>query len=108
MVRLIRSSTRAAPRSVANATLRSLTESSSLIAVPDGAAGGGAPDARIQHVAQSVAEEVEAHHGQEDGEAWGQRIPPGVGQEFARLRDRAPPLGRGRRRPEAEEAERGR
>src|SRR5207244_8648332 len=77
------------------------TESSSSIA-----AAPGSPYSRIEDVAKAVAEQVEAHDGEEDGEPGRRRVPPRVGQELARLRDGPAPLGRGRGRPESEEAER--
>src|ERR1700675_617334 len=107
MARLIRSSTCATPRFVVNSTESSLTESSSDMGIgrrrPDRAAR--AADARIQHVAEPVAQEIEAHHGEEDGEARRGGIPPGIRQELARLRNRASPFGRRRGGPEPEETE---
>ena len=104
MSRLIPSSTRATPRSVANshpqvphAEQLSHRRSAWLRRMP-----------RIEHVAQAVAQQVEAHDGEEDGQARRRRVPPGVGQELARLGDRPAPLRRRRRRAEPEEAERGR
>src|SRR5262245_767454 len=99
MSRLMRSSTRAGPWSVGNWTLSPRTERRSVIAL-DGPARARrrAADARVEHVTQAVAQEVEAHDGEEDGEAGGCRVPPGVGQELAGLGDRAAPLGRRGRR----------
>src|SRR6266404_9893257 len=100
--RVMPSSTCATPPSVTKSTLSPRTESSSGI-------GGRAAPAQpwVEDVAQPVAEQVEAHDGEEDGEARRRGVPPRVGQELARLRDRAAPLGRGRRRAEPEEAEGG-
>src|SRR5262245_36868533 len=108
MARLMRSSTCATPWSVANSTDRSLTERRSAIGRPGGPGGAArAADARVEHVAQAVAQEVEAHDGQEDGDAGRGGVPPRVGQELARLGDGAAPLRRGRRGTEAEKAEGG-
>src|SRR5438876_11456574 len=100
--RLMPSSTWATPPSVTKSTRKPRTDRSSVIACD-----AGAPQARIEDVAQTVAEQVEAHDGEKDREPGGRGIPPRVGQELARLRDRPAPLGRGRRRPEPEKAQRG-
>src|SRR5207302_9182292 len=91
--RLIPSSTRAGPRSVPKLTSSPRTESSCRAgACPPPPPSAivhrpAAPQAGIEHVAQAVAEQVEAHDGEEDGQTGGQRVPPGGGQELARLRD---------------------
>src|SRR5215510_2899477 len=51
---------------------------------------------RVEHVAQPVAEEIEAEHGGEDGHAWEGRAPPGRGEELPALHDHVAPA-RGRR-----------
>src|SRR5262249_28867136 len=103
MSRLTPSSTSATPRSVTKSTRSPRTDSSgSLIA-----RRMGPPQPRVQDIAQPVAEQVEAHDGEEDREARRRRIPPRIGQELARLGDGASPFGCGRRRAQAEEAERG-
>src|SRR5262249_52988687 len=99
--RLMPSSTCATPPSVTKSTLSPRTDSNSVIA------GGAAAHARIEDVAQPVADQVEAHDRQGDGEPGGRRVPPGLRQELARLGDGPAPFGRGWRRPEPEEAERG-
>src|SRR5690348_14011094 len=101
--RLIPSSTWAGPRSVAKSTRSPRTASSSAIAGPRPPA-----QPRVEHVAQAVAEQVEAHHGEEDGQARRRRVPPCIRQEFAGFRDGPAPLRGGRRGSEPEEAERGR
>src|SRR5215510_8625746 len=102
MSRLMPSSTWATPPSVTKSTRRPRTESSSAIA-----RGTAAAQPRVQDVAQAVAQQIEAHDREEDGHARRRRVPPRVGQELTRLGDRPPPLRRGRRRPQAEEAQRG-
>src|SRR5438270_243674 len=92
MSRFIPSSTCAGPRSVAKSTRNPRTASSSAIARRAAAA-----QPRIEHIAQAVAEQVEAHDGEEDRQARRRRVPPRVRQELARLRDRPPPLRRRRR-----------
>src|SRR5882724_4907697 len=100
--RLMPSSTCATPPSVTKSTLSPRTDRSSVIA------SGAAPaQPRVEDVAQPVTEQVEAHDGEEDGDTRRRRVPPRVREELARLRDRPAPLGRGRRRPEPEEAQRG-
>src|ERR1700736_4049248 len=98
IVRLTPSSTRAGPDSVANETKRFST--SRRLAPADGTA-----DPRVEHVTQAVAEEIESHHDEEDREPGRERVPPGLGQELARLGNHAAPLGRRRRRAQPEEAE---
>src|SRR5438105_1926328 len=97
--KLTPSSTRASPAAVANERKR-LSTSSSL--------SPGTSDPRIEHVAQAVAEEVEPHHDEEDGEPGRKRVPPRLRKEFARLRDHASPFRRRRRRAEPQEPERAR
>src|SRR5215813_4335825 len=100
--RLMRSSTCATPWSVTKSTSSRRTESNSAIA------GTLAPaEARVEHVAEAVAEQVEAHDGEEDGEPGRGGVPPCGREELARLRDRSAPLRRRWRRPESEKAQRG-
>src|SRR5688572_15052699 len=73
MSTLIRSSTRATPWSVTKSTARSRTDRSSL-----GMALPGPPDPGVQDVAEPVAEQVEPHDGQEDGQPRRGRVPPGL------------------------------
>src|SRR6185503_4031733 len=102
--RLMPSSTWAGPPSVTKSTLSPRTERSSAIAaIPHGPA---AAQPRIEDVAQAVAEQVEAHDGEEDGQARRRRVPPRIREELARLGDRPAPLGRRRRRPQPEKSER--
>src|SRR5215468_12434197 len=70
-------------------------------------APAGPAETRVQHVAEGVAEHVEAEHGQRDGQAWVDRHPrclreeraPGTGEHGAPRRIR-------RRDTEAQEGER--
>src|ERR1700730_14467122 len=101
IVRLTPSSTRAGPDSVANETKRFST--SRRLSPADGTA-----DPRVEHVTQTVAEEVESHHDEEDREPGRERVPPRLGEKLARLGNHAAPLGRRRRRAQTEEAERAR
>src|ERR1051326_8464018 len=101
MVRLTPSSTRAGPDSVANETKRFSTSRRL-------ASAGGTADPRVEDVTQAVAQEIEPHHDEEDREAGRERVPPGLGQELARLGNHAAPFGRGRRRAEPQESERAR
>src|SRR5262245_8999410 len=102
MSRLMPSRTWATPPSVTKSTRRPRTESSSAIA-----GGAAATQPRVEDVAQAITQQVEAHHGEEDGQARRRRVPPRIRQKLARLGDGPAPLRRGRRRAEAEEAERG-
>src|SRR5690349_19291021 len=99
LVRLTPSSTRAGPPPVADETKGFST--SRRFAPADGTA-----DPRIEHVTQAVAQEVEPHHDEKDRQSRRERVPPGLREEFARLGNHATPLGRRRRRTQAEEAER--
>src|ERR1051326_533683 len=101
MVRLTPSSTRAGPDSVANETKRFSTSRRLTSA-------GGTADPRVEHVTQAVAQEIESHHDEEDRKPGRERVPPGLGQELARLGNHAAPLRRGRRRAEPQESERAR
>src|SRR6185503_12580058 len=73
-VRLTPSSTLAVPASVAKETRRFSTSRRL-------SPGGGTSDPRVEDVAQAVAQEIEAHHDEEDGKPGCQRRPPGFGQE---------------------------
>src|ERR1700730_507560 len=86
IVRLTPSSTRAEPDSVANETKRFSTSRRL-------ASAGGTADPRVEHVTQTVAEEVEPHHDEEDRKAGRERVPPGLGEELARLGNHAAPFG---------------
>src|SRR6478672_7583524 len=99
IAKLTPSSTRASPASVANETRRRSTSRSL-------SPGDATTDPWIEDIAQAVAQQVEAHHDEEDGKPGRQGRPPGLGQELARLRDHAPPFRSRRRRAEAEEAQR--
>src|ERR1700761_6363477 len=90
--RLTPSSTRATPASVVKDTDRSRTDNSS---------ASIAPHPRIEHVAQPVTEQVEAHPHQQDRDAWSRGIPPGLWQKAAAFGDHAAPFGRGWRGAEA-------
>src|SRR5215467_12849904 len=77
-----------------------------------GGRGAGAPPAearldnsRIQCVAQPVAEQVEAQHGDEDGQAGERGDPPGRGQELPTLDDHVAPARQRRLSPEPEVAQ---
>src|SRR5262249_54227274 len=101
IVRLTPSSTLAAPASVAKVTQRWSTSRSL-------SPGVATSDPWVKHVAQAIAQKIEAHHDQEDGKARRQRGPPGLGQELAGFGDHAAPLRRRRRGAEPKEAERAR
>src|SRR6185295_4454786 len=88
-LRLTASSTRAGPSSVRKLILSSETSS-------NGSTVMRAPEARVEYVTQTVAQKIETHHHGKDGETRGQRIPPRLRQEFARLGDHATPFGCGR------------
>src|SRR5689334_20931563 len=88
-LRLTASSTRAGPSSVPKLMLSSETSSNASTVM-------GAPEARVEHVTQAVAQKIETHHHGKDGEARGERVPPGLRQEFAGLGDHAAPFGRRR------------
>src|SRR5919204_17555 len=92
-----RRSARAGPRSVTKSTRRLRTASSSAITRRPAAA-----QSWIEHVAEAIAEQIEAHDREEDRQPGRRRIPPRVRQEFARLGDGAAPLRRRRRRAEAQ------
>ena len=62
-------------------------------------------EARIQLVAQPVAEEVEGHYGDEDGEAGDGGNPPGVSEPVPAIGHHGTPGGFGWRNACAEEAE---
>src|SRR5262249_49099761 len=98
-VRLTPSSTLAVPASVRKETRR-LSTSSRL------SPGVATSHPWVEHVAQAIAQKIEAHHDEKDGKAGRQRGPPGLGQELARFGDHAAPFRRRRRGPEAQEAER--
>src|SRR5262245_45255244 len=102
MSRLMPSRTWAMPPSVTKSTRRPRTESRSAIAC-----GAAAAQPRVEDVTQAVAQQIEAHHGEKDGQARRRRVPPRIGEELARLGDGPAPLRRGRRRAEAEEPQRG-
>src|ERR1043166_6278587 len=89
IVRLTPSSTRAGPDSVANETKRFSTSRRL-------ASAGGTADPRVEYVTQAVAQELDPHHDEEDREPGRERVPPGLGQELARLGNHAAPFGRGR------------
>src|SRR6516165_11532043 len=99
MLKLTPSSTLAAPCSVANETRRFSTSRRL-------SPGACTANPWIEDIAQPIAQEVEAHHYEKDGKSRCQRIPPGLGQEFARFGDHAPPFRRRRWCAETEEAER--
>src|SRR5437879_2866056 len=101
IVRLTPSSTRAGPDSVAKETKRFSTSRRL-------ASAGGTANPRVKHVTQTVAQEIEPHHDEEDRKAGRERVPPGLGEELARLGNHAAPLGRRRRRAQPQEAERAR
>src|SRR5262249_40024581 len=101
IVKLTPSSTLAVPTSVAKVTQRWSTSRSL-------SPGVATSDPWVEHVAQAIAQKIEAHHDQEDGKARRQRRPPGLGQELAGFGDHAAPLRRRRRGAEPEEAERAR
>src|SRR5436190_14548337 len=104
--RLTLSSTRATPLSAWNESDSAVTSSSGGAASPGTV---GAPsDARVEHVAQSVAQQVEPHDDEQDRDARRGRVPPRLRQEFAAFRDHAAPFRRRRRGAETEKAERGR
>src|SRR4029453_6615537 len=73
MSRLMESSTWATPPSVTKSTLSSRTDRSSVIA-----RGTAAAQPRVEDVAQAVAEQVESHDGEEDGQAGRRRVPPRI------------------------------
>src|SRR5581483_5335070 len=89
--RLTVSSTRATPLSAWNETDKPAMSS-------NGCASGGTidapPDPRVEHIAQPVAKQVEAHHDEQDRDPRRGRVPPGLRQEFAAFRDHAPPIRR--------------
>src|SRR5215472_17751291 len=99
IVKLTPSSTLATPCSVANETRRFSTSRRL-------SPGDCTANPWIEDIAQPIAQEVEAHHYEKDGKSRCQRIPPGLGQEFARFGDHAPPFRRRRWCAETEEAER--
>src|SRR5262249_1393736 len=63
------------------------------------------PEAPVEDVAEAVAEQVHGEHRHHDGEAGKRGDPPRLAQVVAPLAQHAPPLGRGRRAAETEEAE---
>src|SRR5262249_29490446 len=62
-------------------------------------------NSRIRCVAQPVAEQVEAQHGDEDGQAGERGDPPGRGQELPALDDHVAPARQRRLSPETEVAQ---
>src|SRR5215813_3971424 len=77
-----------------------------------GGSGAGTPPAearldnsRIRCVAQPVAEQVEAQHGDEDGQAGERGDPPGRGQELPALDDHVAPARQRRLSPQPEVAQ---
>src|SRR5580698_6860324 len=97
------SSTRATPSSVRIDTFRPRTESSGIMAPHS----SRPPDAGIDEVAQPVAQKVEAHDRDQDGEAGEGRIPPGARQVGAAFGDGEAPVGRRRRRAHAQKPQDG-
>ena len=63
------------------------------------------PQPRIDQIAQPVTEKTEAEHDDKDREAREGRVPPAFRQVLAALGDGEAPVGIGRRRADAEEAE---
>src|SRR5262249_16134726 len=61
--------------------------------------------ARVEHVAEPVAEQIEADHRDHDGEAGKDRDVRSHPEEIARLAQHRPPLRGGRLSPQAEEAQ---
>src|ERR1051326_397791 len=99
--RLTASSTCAVPPSVEYVTETSRTDSRSTSI-------GTSRELRVQSVPQPVAQQIETDDDQQDRDARRGRVPPGVRQILAAFGDHAAPLGCWRRRPEAQETERGR
>src|SRR5882762_10426034 len=74
--RLTLSSTRATPLSAWNET-----DSAEMSSSDFGASRctiGAPPDFWIEHVAQSIAEQIETHDHEQDGDPRGRRVPPGL------------------------------
>src|SRR6185503_18975928 len=65
----------------------------------------GSTQRRVEGVAQAVAEQVEAEHGDEDGQAGEGGDPPRRGEELAAFHDHVAPAGQRRLGAEAEIAE---
>src|SRR5262245_2957047 len=66
---------------------------------------GARSERRVEHVAQPVAEEIEAKHGDEDRDAWKGRHPPRRGEELSAFHDHVAPAGRRRLDAEAQVGE---
>src|SRR5262249_10774308 len=97
--KLTPSSTLATPCSVANETRRfSISRRLSR--------GACTANPWIEDIAQPVAQEIEPHHHEKDRKSRGQRVPPSLGQEFARFGDHASPFRRRRGCAETKEAQR--
>src|SRR5262249_50885420 len=88
------------------ASVRSMTSARmmELITKPSFSSRGPA-QRRIEGVAQAVAEQVEAEHGDEDRQARKRRHPPRGGQELAAFHDHVAPARQRRLGPEAQIAE---
>src|SRR6266849_2336259 len=87
MAKLTPSTARSTPCAVAKWVSRSCT-----------ARSGGTSDleARVERIAQPVAEEVDGQHGQHDGEAGEGGEPPRGGDVVPSIREHPAPRGRGR------------
>src|SRR6516225_7445012 len=99
IVKLTPSSTLATPCSVANETRRFSTSRRL-------SPGAGTANPWIEDIAQPVAQEIEAHYDDKDGKSRRQGVPPGLGQELARIGDHASSFRCRGRRTETEESER--
>src|ERR1700730_11943546 len=95
---------RTMPRRVENSTVRSATSRSGTASVM---AASGAP-LRIDDVAQSIAEQVEAEHGDHERVAGKERYPPFArDHEGGAFRHHDPPFGGRRTHAQADEREAG-
>src|SRR5947209_14080381 len=81
------------PSSVLNSTVRSRIER---------IGSGTYPLRRIERVAQSVADEVDAEHDEHNRKAWERHEPPVVGRDVLTVCDQLPERGRRRLDAEAE------
>src|SRR4051794_2380438 len=92
------------PRRVANSTVRSLTSSNgcAVIALPS------RPSLRVDDVAQTVTEQVEAEHRDHQRQPWEQRDPPFARHhEASAFRDHDAPFRRRRPHAKADEGKAG-